>query len=626
MNFLNLPAFNSRNIEYKKPFGAVAAGTKIQCRIRLPRTEAVSEAALMIEKDENEPESFPMVWESLDGSNDIYFCEYSVAASGLYFYWFEVMTVTGKKYICLDGCGEGTLSVQKGTPFQQTIFDASYKTPDWLKGGIMYQIFPDRFCREGEMPSKVPEGRILLYQWGKMPRQTEEGGYRSNDYFGGNLAGIISKLPYLKSIGVTAIYMNPIFEAHSYHRYNTADYTKIDPMLGTENDFKRLCAEAKKLGIRIILDGVFSHTGADSIYFNMNGRYSEQGAYQSQDSKYYNWYDFEMWPNKYRCWWGFKDLPEVNETAPDFLNFITADDGVARRWLKLGASGWRLDVADELPDKFLEKFRSCVKDENSENIILGEVWEDASNKISYGEHRHYLEGKQLDSVMNYPWRAAIINYIKTGEAEKLAESVMTLLENYPKQTIDVLMNLLGSHDTVRLITCFAGENSVGRSVEWKQDTHIPPDRREKGVSLVKLASSIQYFLPGVPCVYYGDEAGFEGYEDPFNRQCYIWGSEEKSLIDWYRQLSVIRKACPALKTGGYRQIAARDGLFAFERMDVDSSLMLAVNVNNYPVTLNAKGKLCLSLANAQLNESLLSLPAYSCAVVGNGSWIENINQ
>lgn len=621
---MSAPSFDSRNDKFKIPFGAVACGTVLKFNIQLNHNDIKGENAdFIIEKDGCEPKRLKMQFINCKDGFDLFSCEYIPESTGLYFYWFEVFACDGIKYIFNDGHGKGNLSSEKGAPFQQTVFDPSFKTPEWVKGGVMYQIFPDRFCRKGNPPdTNLPSNRIILHEWGNFPPQSEEGGYCSNYYFGGNFQGIISKLPYLKSLGVTAIYMNPIFEAHSYHRYNTADYTKVDPLLGTDEDFKKLCSEAAKLGMRIILDGVFSHTGEDSIYFNKYQRYPDKGAYESRNSKYFKWYDFEKWPDEYRCWWGFKELPEVNELEPTYLDFITGKNGIIKHWLNLGASGWRLDVTDELPDLMLENIRSCAKKAGNDNYIIGEVWEDASNKISYGERRHYLEGKQLDSVMNYPWRNAVINYLKTGEANIIAESVMTIIENYPKESLDTLMNLLGSHDTIRIITCLAGESAVGKSISWKQYERMTPERRKNGLRLVRLASAIEYMLPGVPCIYYGDEAGAEGYEDPFNRMCYDWGNEDNALIDWYKKLGSMRAACSALKKGDFHLIAANGAIFAFERYDEKNRISIAVNAGDDDEKINVCGKIYLICGGASLENGILNLPAKSCAIWGNGNWTE----
>ena len=625
-----MSAFNSRDKRFKDPFGAVAVLCELNYRLRVGHSEAAAQVRMLIQQDapeerEPEPVAVPMQWDCLEGESDLFCCRFSPQQPGLYFYWFELETQAGIKYICNDQYGAGSPAAEKGCPFQQTVYDPEYRTPDWLKGGILYQIMPDRFCRAGGMLPDTTEGRTRIDAWGELP-PIPEGNYPSDIYFGGNFRGIVEKLPYLKSLNVTALYLNPVFESHAYHRYNTADYRKIDPLLGSAEDFQILCEKAKAAGIRIILDGVFSHTGADSVYFNRFGRYPELGAYQSMDSAYRDWYDFEQWPDKYQCWWGFKELPDVNEEQSGYLDFITGDNGVLRLWQGLGAAGWRLDVADELPDLFLERLRQTVKEADPDAIVIGEVWEDASNKSSYGTRRHYLEGRQLDSVMNYPWRTAIIDYLKTGKAENLAESIMEILENYPKQTVDALMNLLGSHDTTRILTAFAGESAAGKSTAWKQNTRIEGQARETGLALLRLASTIQYFLPGVPCIYYGDEAGFEGYEDPFNRQCYQWGKEDAGLIKWFSSLGAVRAVCPAVKDGEFRLLAAENGLFSFARTKGTDSAVVAVNMGEETATVALEGaldrSLTLDFGGVSYENGLVSLPPKSCAVVRIGRWAE----
>ena len=324
----------------------------------------------------------------------------------------------------------------------------------------------------------------------------------------------MEKLPYLKELGVTCLYFTPVFESHSNHRYDTADYSKIDPLLGSEEDLTQLCAAARKLGIRVILDGVFSHTGSDSVYFNREGRYPTQGAYNSQQSPYYPWYTFRQWPNSYDCWWNFDTLPNVNETNDSYNEYINGPQGIVRKWLKAGASGWRLDVADELPDLFLDRLHDAVKAEQPDALILGEVWEDASNKSAYGVRRRYLLGRQLDTVMNYPFRDAILGFLLGEDPARFAEAVETIVENYPPQCLNLLMNHIGTHDTERALTVLGGEPAGARGREWQAAQKLTPAQRETGVKRLKLASLIQYLLPGVPCLYYGDEAGMEGYRDP----------------------------------------------------------------------------------------------------------------
>ena len=475
-----------------------------------------------------------LFWCGMNGEDHEWWeCDFTPEQSGLYFYRFEIDTWRGTLGITSRFGGESGIDefgAPEGECWQLTVFESQYQIPDWLSGGIMYQIFPDRFYRSGTTKYNVPQDRYLHQRWGSQPewRPNHQGEITNSDYFGGDLEGIIQKLDYLQSLGITCIYLNPIFEAHSNHRYDTADYTKVDPLLGTKEDFKRLCKEANKRGMHIMLDGVFNHTGSDSIYFNRKGRYQTLGAYQSQESPYYDWYQFYQWPEQYACWWNFETLPNVNETNETYNAYINGTDGVIQTWLKAGADGWRLDVADELPDLFLDDITKAAKQVKPTSMILGEVWEDASNKMAYGQRRRYLLGKQLDSVMNYPFREAIIGFLTGKNPAEMMELIMTVLEHYPPSAIHLLMNHIGTHDTERILTVLGGEPLNGRDREWQSKTKLSQEQRSKGLALLKLASLMQYTLPGIPCVYYGDEAGMEGYRDPFNRVCFPWGHEMQS--------------------------------------------------------------------------------------------------
>jgi cyclomaltodextrinase / maltogenic alpha-amylase / neopullulanase len=439
--------------------------------------------------------------------------------------------------------------------------------------------FPRPLLQLRHRKKAVPVDRILRADWGGEPlwEPDEHGRINEYDYFGGDLNGITQKLPELKALGVTCIYLNPIFEAHSNHRYDTADYLKIDPLLGDENDFALLCERALENGIRVVLDGVFSHTGADSRYFNKNRRYPPDGAYNSKKSPYYPWYKFNHWPDDYKSWWGIEILPEINEEDPAFIEFIAGENGIARKWLNAGASGWRLDVADELPDRFLEAFRKAVKSEKPDVYILGEVWEDASNKSSYGCRRRYLHGHQLDSVMNYPFSSALIEFMQSGSAEVLEQRLLGILENYPPPAIHTLMNHIGTHDTVRVLTLLAGAAPVDTGKHARAREKLNAGQMTKGIALMKLITALQFTLPGVPCVYYGDEAGMQGGQDPFNRGCYPWGSENRELLAHYKALGEIRKVCPALADGIYETVTAEGGLFAFERSGRGNRVLTVVN-------------------------------------------------
>lgn len=613
--------YNSRLEYHKSIFGAVKTGQTVTFRIILPRDFCCHAAKLVIKKAEDTQYSYiNMQWDCMEGVGEEWWkIDFTAEDAALYKYHFEYDTSWGTSRIYHVGNGLAAIKGE-GDDWQLTVYDKNFHTPEWLKGGIIYQIFPDRFAFSGTKKQNVPSDRVLRTDRDGDPCwiPTAEGKVLNNDYFGGDLKGIEQKLGYLKSLGVTCIYLNPIFEAQSNHRYDTADYEKIDPMLGTERDFKSLCQSAEKLGIKIMLDGVFSHTGDDSKYFNRYSRYDSVGAYQSENSPYYNWYKFNKWPDDYESWWGIKILPEVNEDNPDFIEYITGKNGIARKWLRLGASGWRLDVADELPDEFLDGFRKAVKEEKNDCLVLGEVWEDASNKSSYGKLRRYLLGEQLDSVMNYPFAGAVIDFIRDANAELFASRVMSIVENYPKEVLDVLMNHISTHDTMRAITALAGESCAYRDRRW-QSTHSLDEKEYRyGMKLLMAASAMQFALPGVPTIYYGDEAGMQGYKDPFNRRCYPWGKENEELVEWYKKLGEIRSKNSVFKDGKFEILSAVAGCVAFSRKNDDEAILVISSSNPHPITYYVKSEWCDAydlLGNGRVAANMVDIEEKSTVIL-----------
>ncbi len=613
--------YNSRLEYHKSIFGAVKTGQTVTFRIILPRDFCCHAARLAIKKAEAAEYSFiNMQWDCMEGCGEEWWkIDFTAEDAALYNYHFEYDTSWGTSRIYHVGNGIAAIKGE-GDDWQLTVYDKNFHTPEWLKGGIIYQIFPDRFAFSDTKKKNVPPDRILRTDRDGDPYwiPTAEGKVLNNDYFGGDLKGIEQKLGYLKSLGVTCIYLNPIFEAQSNHRYDTADYERIDPMLGTEKDFRSLCNSAEKLGIKIMLDGVFSHTGDDSRYFNRYSRYAGVGAYQSENSPYYSWYKFNKWPDDYESWWGIKILPEVNEDNPDFIEYITGENGIARKWLRLGASGWRLDVADELPDEFLDEFRKAVKAEKADGLVLGEVWEDASNKSSYGKLRRYLLGEQLDSVMNYPFAGAVIDFIRDANAELFASRVMSIAENYPKEVLDVLMNHLSTHDTMRAITALAGESCAYRDRRWQSAHSLDENEYRYGIRLLKAASAMQFALPGVPTIYYGDEAGMQGYKDPFNRRCYPWGNENGELIQWYKRLGEVRNENPVFKDGRFEILSAVAGCVAFSRRNGSEAVLVISNSNPHPITYYVKNEWCDAydlLGNGRVAANMVDIEEKSTVIL-----------
>ena len=542
----------------------------------------------MIRRDDGHYEERDMLWAGICGDDaEIWDIHTEIEAEGLYWYHFDYCSSYGRSSVLQteNGIGGFAGSYSARKDWQLTVIEKNFTTPDWIKGGIIYQIFPDRFYNSGEAKKNVPNDRVMRNDWGNEPewRPTAEGKVLNNDFFGGDLKGIQEKLPYLKSLGVNCIYLNPIFEAHSNHRYDTADYSKIDPVLGTEKDFKNLCKEAKKQDIHIILDGVFSHTGDDSVYFNRKGRYETSGAYNSPESPYYKWYKFTNYPDKYQSWWGFETLPEVIEEGEEYREFINGKGGIIEKWLKAGADGFRLDVADELPDIFIDELRARLKATKKDALLMGEVWEDATTKHSYGSRRRYLLGSQFDSVMNYPFANAILDFCRNGKAEVFMETVMQIVENYPKQCLDVMMNHIGTHDTERAITKITGESCEYRDRNWQSSHFLNAEKYAKGVKLLKCAAALQYTLPGVPSVYYGDEAGLQGYKDPFNRGCYPWGKENQELVTFYRTMGEIRRNNKVFSDGFFSPVSSMLGCVAYRRHNENGDIMIIVNRNEHSI-------------------------------------------
>lgn len=586
--------FDSRSLKYKKPFGASAVGEDIEFNLFLPHTPAYYAPSLVIYNADNwdAPHVYGMDFIKSEEDANCYSCKACFDSPSLMFYHFRICTPDGNINLVKGENGIGFLSNENAPMWQLTVYEKLYDEPQFLNSGVFYQIFPDRFNRSKLPDPNIFPDRKIHENWSDMPDYlpNERGEITNSDYFGGNLEGIIEKLDYLAELNVSCIYLNPIFEAHSNHRYNTANYMKIDPFIGDEEDFKLLCSLADKRGIKVILDGVFSHTGDDSIYFNRRSRYDSLGAYQGEASPYYKWYSFESFPDKYKCWWGFDTLPEVNESDESYLEYIFGKDGVIEHWMKLGAYGFRLDVADELPDSFLDMLTAKVKSINPDAIVIGEVWEDASNKTSYSVRRRYLQGKQLDSVMNYPFKNAILQYISDGTGREFYETVMTILENYPKHVRDRLMNSISTHDTERALTLLSTYENVNDR-RWQADHHnIPPHLLETGIKRLKLAMALQYFLPGVPCIYYGDEAGMAGYRDPFNRCTYPWGAENGEILEFAKELGKIRHNFKWLSCAEFTPVMFWKNACMFIREYGDEAILLMINRTSSSVRIDMPDK------------------------------------
>lgn len=602
--------FNSRKIECKSPYGAVKCGEKLSLHFPIASWVSVDKMYVFIRLgDVSTP--VEMRFEKSENGFSVYTADYVFDTAGIYYYRFEMRNRDGVWYY---GRGENGESVcgENLPEWQLTVYKSSYKTPDFAKGNIIYHIFVDRFNRADGVKTKR---KYRLHEsFSESPEVVSaDGKYYADDFFGGNFNGIREKLDYLEELGVGIIYLSPIFKAFSNHRYDTGDYLKVDELLGTEDDFKRLLDAAHEKGMKIILDGVFNHSGADSLYFNKFGTYDSLGAYQSKSSPYYDWYYFKKFPDEYACWWGCDNVPDLNKSNKDYRALVFGKNGVVEKWQKLGADGWRLDVVDELPIDFVNLLIKKIKSVNKDALVIGEVWEDASTKVSYGELRPYLLGDQLDGTMNYPFMNAIIAYIRDGDEKFFKDTVQSILENYPKETVYCLMNSLGTHDTVRIINALSDVRAHGWSKTHKLGYKLPDSEYEKAKKKLYLASVLQFTLPGIPSIFYGDEAGLQGFDDPINRRPYPWGSEDKEILAHYKKLGRIRRENRAVFSGGFN-MRDENGLVAYERTSGDDEILIAVNAGADDKTLFIN-KEYISLYNNKEYKDVVDVPGGSFVIL-----------
>lgn len=555
--------YNAWQLEFKRPFGALQVGNNVQFSVKVD-CQSVTQVAVGVTKLDENTVFYPLTQDENEPGR--YTGEIKITTSGLYHYYFRVRRENDTALYLghlHGGTGKETTDISKVEPFQLTCYDRQVPRPEWYRNAVFYQIFPDRFANgnpHGEIDGKKPN-TFLYGTTADRPMYIYDENHKIArwDFYGGNLRGIIAKLPYLKRLGVTALYLNPIFEASSNHRYDTNDYLKIDPMLGTEEDFKTLITMLHENDMHLILDGVFNHVGKNSRYFNAGHLYGEQtGAANDKNSSYYEWFNFKHYPDQYDCWWGVDDLPTVNKDNPSYQQFIYGERGsVLTKWNDLGVDGWRLDVADELPDDFLRAIRRNL-DRYDDRILIGEVWEDASSKVSYGHRRSYVSGDNLYGTMNYPLRQWVINFLQGhGELAKVGEDLLTLVENYPRNFLLDCLNNLGTHDTERILTVL-----------------------NQSVPMVKIAFALLFNLPGIPCVYYGDEAGVEGGKDPDNRRYFPWGRENTELQKTVHYWSDIRQECEALKEGQTGVMVAGNEVLGLIRYTSDRATLLLVNRKN----------------------------------------------
>ena len=554
---------DSQDLKFRKPFGAVEAGQKVKLSIDINKEIIV---ALEIIQFDGTRLNMGMQKEYLNNGSYRYSIEIDTSNTiGILKYYFILIDKYDRLYYGNNDehlGGVGQLYAYNPVPYQITVYNKT-SVPKWYKEGIIYQILIDRFYNGNEDKSiNSPKRNSFVYgRWSDAPMYIKD--YQGRvirwDFYGGNIKGIAKKLDYIKSLGANVILLSPIFKSSSCHKYDTGDYEVIDEMFGTNEEFKDFCRLAESKGMKVILDSVFSYTSSDSRYFNKQGNYSEIGAYQSPNSKYHNWYKFRSYPFQYECWWGIDSKPNINVMQKSYVEYIvTKHDSIIKRWINSGASGWKLNVIDELPDEFIKLIREKLQEMNKETVLIGDIWEDASNKVSYSRKRKYLYGDEVQSTTNYPLRESLINFIKGyAKSDKFRQKIMSLYENYPREIFYGSINIAGTNDTERILTVLDGN-----------------------IELLKLLVAVQFTLPGIPMICYGDEAGLKGGKEPDNRKSYPWGEENKDILEFYRRIADIRTHENSLKKGDFIIYKTEGDILAFERNFENEKIIVIVNVSN----------------------------------------------
>ena len=565
----------------------------------------VNEAKILINqhKTSNERE-IKMEYKNTKNNINYFTSEIDFTNVGIHYFCIKIIINNQLKWVKYNLRENKAEITESNLPYWTiTVYDNDFKVPNWAKGKIMYHIMVDRFYKsENYNPPQMPNR--IIKKWGDIPNWqiNSEEKYCNNEFFMGNLKGIEEKIEYIKELGVEIIYLSPICMSQSNHRYDVADYEKVDPYLGSNEDLKSLCDKAHKNGIKIVIDAVFNHTGNDSKYFNEYGNYKTIGAFKSNKSKYYNWYK-KTQNGKFEYWWGFKNLPVCDGNNKGWQKFIYGENGVIDKWFDLGIDGIRLDVADELTDDFIENVRVAVKRNKQDGFIIGEVWENAIIKEKDGNQRKYLLGKGLDSVMNYPFTNAILKYVRFGNAKFLIETLTEMMNQYPKEIIHCLMNSLSTHDITRAITTLCSDGIQNNKYNWVWDVPysrnwqyehdiIESDKYEMAKKLFKIATLIQYFLPGNPCIYYGDEIGMYGYKDPFNRKCFCWDKIDDDIHKFFVEIGKIKRENSFLENAEFNIIQADENILIFERYNKDNIMLIVKNrtENNIKIDIPEKYK------------------------------------
>jgi glycosidase len=566
---------------YRSPFGAVPAGTTVTLRLRTAHGGA-SFVILYYEQTASHARGHQAMAIATRGSKyDVWRITFTLKDVAVYSYDFLVTKGNNKRWYADTATAENTAgTVYKGMPdqrFHLTSYDPTFKTPSWAPDAVYYQIFPDSFyngdpSNDRTVMSAVDGGtQPTFYTSESNPPQGQYG------FYGGDLQGIDDKLGYLKDLGVNTLYLNPIFLARTNHKYDTSDYYSIDPHFGTMETLQKLLSDAHAAGMRVILDGVFNHTGNDSVYFNQYNRFPDVGAYQSQSSPYYPWYTFSSWPSDPATFPNASNLPQLNE-SPAVKDFIfQKPDSVAQHWLNVGTDGWRLDAATFKSHAWWQSFRAAVKARFPEDVLVCEC------DLSPIDATSYLMGNEFDGVMNYRFREVMLEFFARGadiqggfaaSATSFFNQLLAIVQEYPLPALYASMNLVDSHDTGRVLSSLRGSKAELQQVITFQATWL-----------------------GAPAIYYGDEAGMTNAVSPdssyISRQFFDWQHPDTDLQAYYRSVLHIRQVNPALRDGAITPLVLNNSsrIVSFLRRDSRQSVVVAFNddAKSHTVKLSLPG-------------------------------------
>lgn len=653
--------YNSRDEQYKKPWGAVTAGSEVMFTLETKAND-LEKANLVLTRQkitgqqddivnlDKQVYAMEKTAVSPDGARDYWAVNIKFDDKNVYTYYFEAIDgndtvlytnntdpipTPNNRINGVNGIGEALRLADEGVTekdisyYRLTVYDSSFSVPDWSKDIVYYFIFPDRF-KNGDKSNDPKVGvrkfygnkDIVFHQnWLDKP-YTKDSGVKNfeggNDFFGGDIAGVIQKLDYLKDLGINTIYMTPLFQSPSNHKYDTADFKKIDEAFGTNETYKQLLDEAHKKGIRVIFDASLNHSGADSLYMDRYGKYHSHGAFEKErirkDSPYYDWYIFDEKftnPDQAYAQWANPTLAVFNKSSESYKNFAyKGKDSITQFWMKYGIDGWRMDVVPYVPDDFWREWHKTVKSINPDSFTVAEVWWDTS--------KYYL-GDMFDSGMNYVFRQAVFDYVDGKDARKALNLFEMLRENYPAPAFYSTMNLLSSHDAPRAIFHFG----------YKDDA-VPQQEIQIAKNKLLLATFIQMTYPGAPAIYYGDEVGVTGGEDPGCRATYPWkeegGNFDENLLSRFKELIKLRNDNAVLRRGTVQPVYVDDNIIILARQyegvtalvatnNSDKNRIVSVNVStlNLPVVLtDALSQDSVPVSNGMLD---LELSAYGGRVV-----------